>query len=322
MSEKFPPKPWTRLVLLALAILMPLLATSTLFFFAASAVMVGSSDRALVWAEGNRSQLDSMSLRVTQTPWFPQGRTRAPDASNPQPSGCSAAAREFSFGGLRAEQAQAARSVLEAHASDSGARICQSNVFIINEHPDPAATTTATRVASALLQSALIPCGLAVLIYWAFARQLRLQPNAGGQPVRVQVAIGALAGVSGVLGLAALAWLLRTMGVASPEPLPGTLAGLGPWLLLAVLFSEPLLEELAFRAWLIPLAERAVGTAGAAVLSTLLFTSVHLPFGWSGFAPALLVGGVLAATYVRTRSLLACVMANALMAAASLLVAG
>jgi len=322
MSEKVPPKPWTRAALLGLAILMPLLAATALVFFAASTVMVGSSDRALVWAEGNRSQMDSMSLRVAATPWFPQGRTRAADASNPAPSGCSATAREFSFGGLRAEQAQAARSVLESHAADAGARICQSNVFIINEHPDPIAATTAARLASALLQSALIPCGLAVLVYWAFARQLGLQPNPDGQPLRVQMAIGAVAGVSGVLGLATLAWLLRTIGLASPEPLQGTLAGLGPWLLVAVIFSEPLLEELAFRAWLIPIAERAVGTAGAAALSALLFASVQLPFGWSGFAPALLVGGVLAATYVRARSLLACVVANALMAGTSMAVAG
>lgn len=319
MSEKTPLTLWPRLALLGLAALLPLLAGSALVFFAASAVMVGSSDRALVWADGSQDQIDSMSHRIAGDPWFPQGRTRAPDTANPLPAGCLGTAHEFSFGGLRAEQAQAARSLLESHAAEAGARVCQSNIFIINEHPDPIATTSSARLASALLQSALLPCGFAVLIYWAFARQLRLQPNAGGQPLRVQARIGAMAALSGSVALAAFVWLLPSAGVASPEPVPGTLADLGPYLLVGILVSEPLLEELAFRAWLIPIAERAIGSAGAALLSTLLFALLQLPFGWTGFAHTLVVGSVLAVTYLRTRSLLSCVIANALMAGAVLL---
>lgn len=319
MSGKTPPPSWVRLGLIGLAMILPLLAGSALVFFAATTVMVGSSDRALVWAEGDRSQIQAMRERVADSPWFPLGRTRAPDAGNPIPPGCGEDAHEFSFGGLRAEQAQAARSVLETYARDTGTTVCQSNLFIINEHPDPVASSPGARLASAALQSSLIPCGIALLIYWAFARQLQLQPNAGGQPLPVQAGVGVLAAVAGLLALAALAWLLRATGWTAHEPMSGTLAGLGPYLLVAILFSEPLLEELAFRAWLIPIAERAVGTTGAAVISTLFFAALHLPFGLAEFTSAFVVGGVLAATYVRTRSLLACVVANALMAGVSLL---
>lgn len=322
MSEEVPLDLWTRLGLLGLAILMPLLAGSALVFFAAASVMVGSSDRALVWAEGDRSQIEAMSQRVADGPWFPNGRTRAPDARNPRPSACGDSAHEFSLGGLRAEQAQAALSILESYARDAGARVCQTNTFIINEHPDPVTAPPGARLASAILQSALIPCGITLLIYWAFASQLQLQPNAGGQALRVQASVGALAAMIGVLALAGITWLFRTAGWSSHEPTLGTLADLGPYLLVAILLSEPLLEELAFRAWLLPIAERAVGTVAAVALSSLLFASVHLPFGLEEFASALVVGGLLAATYLRTRSLLACVVANALLAGASLVMNG
>jgi len=321
MSENAAPKLSTRLGLLALAILLPLLAAAALVSFAAGAVMVGSTDRALVWAEGSRSQIETMRQRVADSPWFTHGRTRAPDAGNPLPAGCGETAHEFSLGGLRAEQAQAARSVLESYAHDVGATVCLSNVFIINEHPDPVATPPLARISSALLQSALIPCGVALLIYWAFAGQLRLQPNAGGKPLPVQLGTAVIAAFVGVLALVGLGWLLRAAGWTSHEPTVGSLADLGPYLLVAIMFSEPLLEELSFRAWLIPLAERTIGTAGAGTLSTVLFASMHLPFGWDEFASALIAGAVLTATYLRTRSLLACVVANALMAGASLLIA-
>jgi len=321
MSENAPPRPWTRLGLLTLAIAMPLLAGSVLAFFATSSVMVGDTDRALVWAEGNRSQIETLRQRVADSPWFPNGRTRAPDADNPLPPECGETAHEFSLGGLRAEQAQAARSILESYARDAGATVCLTNVFIINEHPDPVATPLLSRMANALLQTALIPCGVALLIFWAFARQLRLRLNAGGKGLPAQIGSALVAALVGVLALAGLGWLMRTAGWTSPEPVVGSLAEIGPYLLVAILFSEPLLEELSFRAWLVPLAERAIGTAGAATLSTLLFASMHLPFGVDEFASALVAGGVLTATYLRTRSLLACVVTNALMAGASLLFA-
>jgi membrane protease YdiL (CAAX protease family) len=322
MSENAPMPFWMRLALLGTAVLMPLLAGSVLVFFAATTVMVGSNDRALVWVEGDRGQIETMRQRVADSPWFPQGRTRPANAGTERPDACSEDAHEFSFGGLRAEQAQAARSTLEAYARDAGAQVCQTNLYIINEHPDPAATPTSTRLASALLQSALIPCGIALLIYWAFAKQLHLRPDAGGQPLKVQATAGVIAGAAGASGLVLISWLLHTVSEVPQQALAGSLAHLGPYLLVAILFSEPLLEELAFRAWLIPIAERAIGTYGSATLSTTLFAAVHLPFGASEAMSALVVGGILAATYLRTRSLLACVMANALMAGTSLLFGG
>jgi len=321
MSENAATPFLMRLGLLALAILMPLLAGTVLVFFATTSVMVGDTDRAIVWAEGNRSQIETLRQRVGDSPWFPNGRTRAPDADNPVPPECGETAHEFSLGGLRAEQAQAARSVLESYARDAGATVCLTNVFIINEHPDPVATPPLSRLANGLLQTALIPCGVALLIYWAFAGQLRLRLDAESKGLPAQIGSAFVAAFVGVLALAGLGWLMRTAGWTSPEPVVGSLAELGPYLLVAILFSEPLLEEISFRAWLIPLAERAIGTAGAAALSTLLFALMHLPFGLAEFASAGVAGAVLTATYLRTRSLLACVVANALMAGASLLIA-
>lgn len=318
MSENATPKFWSRLALLGVAVSLPVLAGFVLVFFAATTVMVGSSDRALLWAEGSQGELDALGDRVTHSPWFPQGRMRAAAADVPSPTPCGRDAREYSFGGLRAEQAQAARSTLESYARDAGASVCQTNTFIINEHPDPVATSVTGRLASALLQSALIPCGIALLGYWAFAAQLNLPPTAGTQPVSIQLRAGAIAALLGSLGLSGIA-LMGSLTGESTASTAGTLTDLGPYLMVAILVSEPLLEELAFRAWLIPIAERAIGTASAAVLSILLFAAMHLPFGGMAFTSALIVGSVLAATFVRTRSLLACVVANALMAGVALL---
>lgn len=74
----------------------------------------------------------------------------------------------------------------------------------------------------------------------------------------------------------------------------------------------PFLEEVSFRAWLIPFAEKAVGTAAAVVFSAVTFSLSH-----GTYEPDLLVfyaaaGVVLSWVWVRTRSLLACVVAHGL----------
>jgi membrane protease YdiL (CAAX protease family) len=87
---------------------------------------------------------------------------------------------------------------------------------------------------------------------------------------------------------------------------------LGPGLVLGIVVVEPLLCELAFRAWMLPLAQRAVGIWPAAGLTTLAYAAAQLPTGLADAAPALLLGGINAALYLRTRSLLACTLVGAL----------
>lgn len=76
--------------------------------------------------------------------------------------------------------------------------------------------------------------------------------------------------------------------------------------------AVPIIEEIAFRAWLIPLASRAVGQMGALLISIMLFTGGHL---LQDLASGLLLAGVglvFALVWLRTRSVFACSLAHGL----------
>lgn len=78
------------------------------------------------------------------------------------------------------------------------------------------------------------------------------------------------------------------------------------------IFSAPIVEEFAFRAWFLTHASRAIGAVAALVVSTLAFIMIHQPdhpiaYLWFG-----LVGIILGLLWLRTRSLLACITAHAM----------
>ncbi len=72
----------------------------------------------------------------------------------------------------------------------------------------------------------------------------------------------------------------------------------------------PLIEETAFRAWLIPLASQSVGQVGAVVLSTTMFALTHWIFDWSSFIFYISAGIIFSTLWVLTRSLFSCVLAH------------
>lgn len=82
-------------------------------------------------------------------------------------------------------------------------------------------------------------------------------------------------------------------------------------MVLALIGLSPAIEELAYRAWLITLAERAVGALAAGMLSSLAFAASYLPASGREWLLGILLGAVCSALYLRTRSLWAPVVANA-----------
>ncbi len=89
--------------------------------------------------------------------------------------------------------------------------------------------------------------------------------------------------------------------------------------ILMALVLAPLVEELSYRAWLIPIATKAVGIRLAASLSTLVFAASHLPDGAIGWVFFLLAGGAYSWLWLRTRSLWTCVAAHATVNAIALM---
>ena len=81
--------------------------------------------------------------------------------------------------------------------------------------------------------------------------------------------------------------------------------------LILTIAVAPLVEEAAYRAWLIPTASKGISQNGAVALSAVLFSVYHLPANGHEWAFYFFAGISLSLLWVRTRSLLACVIAHA-----------
>lgn len=297
------------------SLLLPVAAVALLAVFTIGAVVLSANDRAIVWAEGTPAQLQQMQHRVSANPWFKHGRSRQADEHNPLPPECRAGAQEFSFGSLGEFEAQAAREILELIASEAGARACLSNVFIINELPERASQSWTQQAASTLLGASILPLAMVLFAFLALSARLKLGTLAGSGGVTGALSWGAGTGlvVSSVLALSA--WL----GVSTLDPAQAgmTVANVGYPLAFTLVVAVPVIEELAFRGWMIPLAERGIGSLSAALASSMFYAAASLPAdAWSA-SGYLLLGATYAGLYLRTRSVLACVVANILVSAAS-----
>lgn len=302
----------------ALSLVLPLLAVVLLVVFTVGSVTLAASDRAVIWAEATPSRLNAMDHRVLANEWFGGGRALPASAQRPLPAQCAPGARQYSFGGLREGEAQAAREILELIADEAGARVCLSNLFIINERPDPARQHWTQAASSVVLDTSLLPASLLLAAYLAMAGALRLAPGPrqGLSAVRRIGAGIAGAGIAWLL-MAALATAARLTGqddVAGPAM---TVGMVGPGLAIALMAVVPAMMELAFRGWMLPLAERAWGTWPAIVASAGASAAAGFPeTAWQA-GGQFTAGVVLAIVYVRTRSLAACIVASVLLGVAA-----
>ena len=300
------------------ALLLPIAAVALLALFTLGNVILSAQDRAIVWAEGTPSQLEELQRRVSANPWFKHGRARAATASNPLPPECGTGAHEFSFGSLGEFEAQAAREILELIVREAGARTCLSNVFIINELPERTRQTWMQEAASTILGASIIPLAAVLLIFVLMSRRLNpgALPGIGARP-NLAVAWGIGAGVGISLALA----LVHSFGGFDPAPSKGaaamTVASVGYPLAFTLVFAVPAIEELAFRGWMIPLAERGIGSVPAALVSSSLYAAASLPADALSALGHMLLGATYAALYLRTRSVLACIGANVMASATS-----
>jgi membrane protease YdiL (CAAX protease family) len=302
---------------LLLSLLLPILAMALLAVFTIGAVMLSANDRAIVWAEGTPGQLQEMQHRVLANPWFGHGRGRQATSTNPLPPECGAGAREFSFGSLGEFEAQAAREILELMASETGARTCLSNIFIINELPEHARQSWTQWMASTILGASILPLAMVLFVFAALSARMKLGTPMGNAGTGRTLAWGTGAGAGVSLLMAIAHWL----GVPATDHVQAaaslSVANVGYPLAFTLVLAVPVIEEMAFRGWMIPLAERGMGSVPAALASSVLYAAASLPAdAWSA-SGYFLVGAAYAGIYLRTRSVLACVVANVMVSVTS-----
>lgn len=89
--------------------------------------------------------------------------------------------------------------------------------------------------------------------------------------------------------------------------------GRNPWLHFAVVVGAPVNEEFLFRGLLFTgLAGTRLGPWWAAVVSSAVWTVIHLQYDWFDLTSLFLLGLILAAAWWRTRSLWLCVLLHGL----------
>ena len=177
------------------------------------------------------------------------------------------------------------------------------------------------RARSALAVQALVFLGLGLLL-----TRLRVRDVAGPRVnAWVSLAVGVGGGLAAFLGSALVALVLGLIGLPVQEQAwvaellsdRANLLRLAPFIVLIV----PLSEEVFFRGYVMPFVAQRAGTAAGVAMSSVLFAAVH--FNLTGLPVYLTIGAVLAFVYLRTRALLAPIVAhmthNALVLALSFL---
>lgn len=319
MSLHIPPmKPAPKTLLLAMSMLLPVALALCTHLFVNALMQAGDHDRAIVWAQGGHKEVMSAQAALRSNDVFSSGRVIPASATLQPPGTCGNHAVELSFGKLQSSVAQAAREELEHLAHASGLQVCATGLFRINDASTDTAAGRSGFAAQHLLLYIVVPGGICLCLYWMFREQFALPALRPGARIPVDFALGAAAllllflVVSAVNGAAGLPWQGEQPGVA-----PGLDAS-AIVMVLALAAISPIIEELAYRAWLITLAERTLGAWGAGALSTVAFTLSYRPGTLHDTLTLLGIGAVCSLLYVRTRSLVAPVTAHAGFVLASL----
>ena len=156
----------------------------------------------------------------------------------------------------------------------------------------------------------LLVCGIAAAIF-IYRRYGDLRRSAVNEPALLaKVCVGA---IGAVLVCLCAELVARAFQGDGQEYIPfANTQKFSVLPLVAASVLIPFLEEISFRAWLIPLAEKAIGTAGAVVFSAIAFSLYPGTYELGHLLFYAAAGLVLSGVWVRTKSLLSCVVAHGL----------
>lgn len=176
----------------------------------------------------------------------------------------------------------------------------------------PRSSLDSTSTALVILATFMTAYAIELGIVWIVARRagvgfaesvgLRRVPHlAGWLAIAVASAVGLRVVATAYSGvMVGMRWLLPGWDSNPMKYFPRTTLG-SVAVVLIVVVGAPLVEETIFRGVLLPSLEGRFGVHWAVGITTVVFTAMHLNL--FSFAPVLLVGWVLAALFVRSRSL-------------------
>lgn len=311
LEAGMPPRPGllkrTGLVLLSLALPALMLAVTAACLFALTSM--GNHDRTLVWVHGTPAQLAALERGVTRHPVFREGRVQAGAFERHRPDACPADMTSASFSRLHDYELLVAKSTLDALVRESGATPCRAHAFVFNDLPNPLVPGEWSDSLALVLLMLLLPSGTVLVAWWSCSAQFRL-PRPLGSDLPARATATWSLGVA-VAGLAAVATLEALWPLLAGEPAHALrLPSFSISILVVAGVYAPFLEETAFRGWLVPVASRAIGAPAAGLLSALAYAAVHLTGGAASTLAAFVLGGLLAALFLRTRSVWACLLAH------------
>lgn len=290
--------------------LLPLVLYASVAFGLAMVFRGGAQHRAVLWVAGPPAALEALAQAVRAHGAFATGRMSAAGELGPPPAGCGGARVAISFSRLHDYELAPAHDALAALARAQGVHACPRRSFRFHELPSFADATAAADALALAAWLAFVPMAAVFGTFWALLDRLRLRAAVAAAAWRPRaLALGLVAG----LVLAGLGRGLSALGIGTP----GLLADAGPASTALLLLAYPLLQEAAFRAWALPLAERALG-AGAALAATFLLQWLLLPAPPAVALAMAAQGTALGLVFLRTRSLPACVLAQSLACAGSL----
>lgn len=287
--------------LLIKALSLPLLAIFFIALSLASLLFLPSGvTRVSIWVHGVDSDLGKRIAAVdfgTPVHAVPVGT-----GSEESPSNCTGNVWQI----VTETNAREGGDILHGRLASAGIIACSGLSYEFNMPP-----TNSSGVARLLVgwpHFLLLVCGIAAAIF-IYRRHGDLRRS-----VEPTMLVKVCAGVIGAVLVCLFAELVaRAFQGDGQEYIPSANTQKFSILpLVAASMLIPFLEEISFRAWLIPLAEKAVGTAGAVVFSAIAFSLSH---GMYELGPLLFyaaAGAVLSGIWVRTKSLLACVVAHGL----------
>jgi membrane protease YdiL (CAAX protease family) len=171
------------------------------------------------------------------------------------------------------------------------------------------ATATRSFLANSLSTWVLVGLVLAIVLYW---EDRRLNSIGLRAPTRREAAVGLGAGVLGVvLGLPVTGVAAVTLHLEQPE----TLSALGQLSLpvrLVVVATAVVTEEILWRGYPIERLTEVTGSVWiAAAVSGIVFLVVHFPaWGLVGAIPQAVFTLVIVGVYVRSRNVVACILAH------------
>ena len=128
-------------------------------------------------------------------------------------------------------------------------------------------------------------------------------------------------GLTGFLAvmLVVLGWFLGRPPVSPPVVIAYQSAQFLPWLWLTVVILVPLFEEFFFRGFLLfGLMGSRLGRVGAVLLTSLIWTAIHMQYDWFELAGLFVLGVVLGWARIKTGSIFPCLAMHAGFNAASL----